>query len=68
MLEAPERAGAAEAGLHFVAHQQSRDARGPLPQLLHVLVGREGGAAALVGFENDAGDVRAVHTQLHAAS
>ena len=58
MLEAPQRAAASEAGLHFVANQQRLVARAPLPQRLHVLRRRERGAATLVSLEDHARHVR----------
>ena len=57
MLEAPHRAGAAEARLHFVAHQQRLVPGAPLAQRLHVFRRRERGAAALIGFQDHAGHV-----------
>ena len=57
VLEAPQRAGTAEAGLHFVAHQQRFVAGAPRAQVAHVCGGRKGGAAALVGFQDHAGHV-----------
>ena len=62
------RAGAAEAGLHFVADQQRFMPGAPLPQRLHVLRRRESGAAALVGLEDDAGHVLRLHAVLAQAA
>src|SRR6476660_478472 len=58
MLEAPECSRAAEAGLNFVAGEQSVMRLGPLPQLLHILRRSEGRAAALVRLQDDASDIR----------
>src|ERR1700691_5775939 len=57
MFKAPERAGAAKAGLHLIAHQQSFVAACPLAQSAHVGDRGEGRAAALVGLQDDARDV-----------
>ena len=55
MLEAPERARAAEAGLHLVEDQQGLLPVAPRAELLDVLRRGEAGVAALVGLGHHAG-------------
>ena len=57
MFEAGELAGAAKAGLDFVAGEEDLMLVAPLAHALHVSDGGEGGGAALVGFDENAGDL-----------
>src|SRR5690348_1174949 len=64
MLEAPQRAGAAESGLHLVAHQQCLVPGAPLAQRTHVLGRREGRTATLVRFQDYSGYVIRLDSEL----
>ncbi|MGC4052521.1 MAG: hypothetical protein QM757_24585 [Paludibaculum sp.] len=61
MLEAPERTGAAEAGLDLIEDEQGAVAVAPLPQGLDVLRRCKGGGTALVGFQHDRADLAGRH-------
>ena len=68
MLEAPQRAGATESGLHFVEHQQRAVALAPLAQAFGIGRRREGGRAALVGLHEHAGHVGGVDARIPQAA
>lgn len=56
VLEAPELARAAKAGLNFVEDEQGFFAGAPLAEAAHEIGRGEGGTAALIGFHDDASD------------